>query len=58
VPAAITFLDEQKRNLDPRSPEGLYNQVMAKTGSVEAAEKAMTKAKEELKLASLQGATL
>lgn len=58
VPAAITFADEQRRRLDPRTPEGIYNLTLAQTGNVELAEKALTEARAQVKLAALQGATL
>lgn len=54
----MAFADEQRRMLDPRTPEGIYNLTLAETGNRELAERAMTEAKVQVKLTGLQGATI
>jgi hypothetical protein len=51
----LAYADEQRRRLDPRTPEGIYNLVLAQTGNTELAEQALTRAKEDLKLARMEG---
>jgi len=58
VPAVIAFADEQRRNLDPRTPEGIHNLILAQTGDVALAERALTEARVQKRFAELQGATL
>lgn len=54
----MEFVEEQRRLLDPRTPEGIYNLILAETGNRELAEMAMTEAKVQVKLARLQSTTI
>lgn len=58
MPAVLAYDDRQRRQLDPRTPEGIYNLTLAETGNPDLAERALIVAREETKLARLQGATI
>lgn len=55
IGVSITYVDDQRRMMDPRTPEGVYHRTLQQTGDLEAAKHALTEADVQLKMANLPG---